>query len=387
MSAPVGPPSKLLGLLSDKNQNPILTIVDIILLHLGIADTYALHATCRSLRWLADYLTDSPRLLNINRQLAPFIKDPGKFRHVLGQCDGLLAGDFARNFFEFGCWQDRELVIYVERGPKFKRLTEYLEDGEGYTTNPAGSDKLVRDKDPDFAIAIKVTASSPIVDIINNAGTTADLNLISWNKAYSLLPLSTVVHHKFYPIKLFDNDLGRKLRLYADQGWTTRDMLWPDVTRKLIPGKECRQVGDSRSLIIKLCPTLHGEVTPDYAFEGNVFSMLWRSDAVDSRLEISAEPDTKSVALRYAYSIGVRGSARNSWKKFLDDKLKRWIYVEMAKTESELRPRGFYFLSPGNYNVPLSSNYKPPDTWDYADDQIIPWFHEWERVRDLTRPY
>ncbi|KAM0354832.1 hypothetical protein ACHAPU_000659 [Fusarium lateritium] len=379
MFASFGPPSELFELLSDKSKTPILTIVDIILLHLGIADIYALHATCRSLRWLASYLTDSPRLLDINRQLAPFIKDPVNFRYELGQCNGLIAGDFARNFFEFRCWQNTELVIFVERGPKWKRLTEYLQDAEEYTTRSRDSDKLMRSRNPFLFIVIKATVSLPIVDIINNAGTTADLNVISWNKAYSLLPLSTIVHHKFYPLKPFDNDFGQKLRLYADQGWTTRDMLWPEMTRQLIPRKECRRVGDSMSLVIKLSGAPDGESSPDCAFEANTFSVLWESHSAHSRLAISAEPVIKSPALRYTYTNGSKGNGRNSWKGFLDDRLKRWIYVEMAKMESELRPRGFYFMSPGNYNVTLPINYIPPANWDYADDQMILWFHEWQK--------
>ncbi|KAF4994657.1 hypothetical protein FGRMN_5654 [Fusarium graminum] len=377
MSAPVEPPSKLLGLLSDKTQNPILDIVDIILFHLGIADIYALHATCRSLRWLADYLIDSPRLLNINRKLAPFTKDPGKFRYVLGQCDGLIAGDFARNFFEFGCWQDRELVIYVERGPKCKRLTGYLEDAEGYTNSMAGADKLVRDKDPDFSITIKATASLPIVDIINSAGTTADLNLISWNKAYSLLPLSTIVHHKFYPLKSFDDNFGRKLRQYANQGWTTRDMLWPDMTRQLIPQRECHRIGDLGSLAIKLGGTPHGDLPPDSALEGNVFSVLWESNSAHSRLILSVEPTIKSLALRYTYTNGGRGRARE-FKQFLDERLRRWIYVEMTKMKSEQRPGDFYFVHSWSYKVTIPTGYTPPEDWDYADDQMGAWFHEWK---------
>lgn len=110
--------SKLIGLLSDKSQNPSLTIVDTILFHLRIADIYALHATCRSLRWLVDYMTDSPHLLNINKQLGPFVKDPMRFRSELGKYDGLIAGGFVRNFFEFGRWDVTTLALYVEQGLK-----------------------------------------------------------------------------------------------------------------------------------------------------------------------------------------------------------------------------------------------------------------------------
>ncbi|KAJ0148993.1 Aspartate aminotransferase, cytoplasmic [Fusarium oxysporum f. sp. albedinis] len=95
------PASKLIELLSDNSKRLSLTIVEIILLHLGIADIYSLHALSRSLRWLVDYITDSPCLLNITRQLQAFINDLIRFQRELGRHDRLIAGDFICNFFEF----------------------------------------------------------------------------------------------------------------------------------------------------------------------------------------------------------------------------------------------------------------------------------------------
>ncbi|KAM0228854.1 hypothetical protein ACHAP5_011834 [Fusarium lateritium] len=372
-------PSKLVELLSDRSKNPNLTIVDTILFHLGLADIYSLHATSRSLRWLVDYLTDSPRLLDVNKQLVSFVKDPARFRSELGKHDGLIAGDFVRNFFDFGRWEDTRLVIYAQKGPKSQGLTDYLTEFEGYKNGTKHPEVFRRDDVPDLCIVIKTATSSPIVEIINKAQTTADLNMISWNKAYSLLPLPTLVSHKFYPLKPFDNAFGKTLRQYTEQGWTTRDMLWPDMTRELIPQKECHRVGDSRSLIVKLGKTPDGDFTPDYVLEANVFSMLWESDSTHRSLAIGTESVIKSFTLRHTYSNGSKGIACASWKRFLDERLRRWIFVEMIKMDREQRPRGFYFLSPGNYNVTIPSDYKPPGDWDYADDQIIPWFREWER--------
>jgi hypothetical protein len=130
------PTSNLIQLLSSNSQHPSLNIVDTVLFHLCIADIYALHATCRSLRWLVSYMTESPSLLNINTQLGPFIKDPVRFRHQLGKHDGLLAGDFVQTFFDFGRWDVSTMLIYIERGPKSQALLNYLHDEEQY----AGSD-------------------------------------------------------------------------------------------------------------------------------------------------------------------------------------------------------------------------------------------------------
>lgn len=130
------PASRLINLLSDKSQIPNLTIVDTILFHLGIAGIYSLHASSRSLRWLVDYMTDSPCLLSITRQLQTFVSDPICFRVELGKHDGLIAGDFVRNFFEFGRWEVSSLLLYVEKGPKCEGFIKYLLEHEGYSTEP-----------------------------------------------------------------------------------------------------------------------------------------------------------------------------------------------------------------------------------------------------------
>lgn len=372
-------PSKLIELLSDKFQNTNLTILDTILLHLGIADIYALHATCRSLRWLVGYMTDSPGLLNINKQLGPFVKDPVRFRSELGRYDGLIVGDFVRNYFEFGRWEVTSLLIYMEQGLKSQGFIDYLQEHEWYRPDSQRLWILSRDSSPDFSIVIKATAGPPIITLINEANTTAGLNVISWNKAYSLLPIPTVGRHKFYPLKPFDDALGQTLRQRAKWGWTTRDMLWPDLTTEFISPKECRQVGGPGSLVIDLGDPPPGDYTPDHVLDGSVFSVVWHSSAAGRRLSVSMKSGVESPALRYAYANGAGGRASKAWEKFLRDRLDRWIYVEIAKMGQEQRPPGFYFMANAKYHVSIPSGYELPEGWDYADDQIIPWFQEWDR--------
>ncbi|KAI8716418.1 hypothetical protein NCS52_00935500 [Fusarium sp. LHS14.1] len=301
-----------------------------------------------------------------------------RFRSELGKCDGLIAGGFARNFFEFGRWDVTTLLLYVEQGPKSQGFADYLRDHEGYRTKPQQERFLERNNVPGFYIIIKVTTGPPIINLINDANTTADLNMISWNKAYSLLPIPTILRHKFYPMKSFDNIFGQILRQHAKRGMTTRDMLWPDQTTKFIAGKECRRVGGPSSLVINLGDVPIGDYTPDSVLDGSVFSVVWESNGGSRRLVVSMQPGVESAALRYAYANGERGPACKAWEKFLRDKLERWVYVEIAKMGQGQRPPGFYFMAPGNYRVSIPSGYEVPDTWDYADDQIVPWFQEWD---------
>ncbi|KAF5238851.1 hypothetical protein FANTH_10179 [Fusarium anthophilum] len=387
MASYARPASKLIELLSDKSQSPNLTIVDTILLHLGIADIYSLHASSRSLRWLVDYMTESPCLLNITRQLQPFVRDPLRFRQELGKHDGLIAGDSVRNFFEFNRWEVSSLLLYIKQGPKYQGFIKYLLDHEGYK---AYSEPTIfrRSNTPDIYIVIIATPDSPIVEIINKAVTTAGLNFVSWNKAYCLLPIPTVVFHKLYPLKPIDNALGKSLRQRAKWGWTTRDMLWPDLTTRLVSRKECRQIGGPSSLIIKLGNAPPGDYNPDYVLEGSVYSVVWKSlPDTCRRLSVTMKPAPVSYALRYAHANGEVGYGCKNWERFLCDRLDRWIYVEIAKMDRDQQPQGFYHMAPAKYRVRIPAGYQVPEMWDYADDQIIPWFQEWEESWTMSNDY
>ncbi|EEU43387.1 uncharacterized protein NECHADRAFT_27878, partial [Fusarium vanettenii 77-13-4] len=237
---------------------------------------------------------------------------------------------------------------------------------------------LERKNAPGLYIVIKATIGPPIINLINEASTTASLNMISWNKAYSLLPIPTIVRHKFYPLTPFNSALGQTLRRHAKLGWTTRDMLWPDQTKKFMTGNECRRIGGTRSLVINLRDVPPGDYTPDHVLDRSVFSVVWESSGDSRRVSASIQPGVEFTALRDVYANGRRGQGCKAWEKFLRGKLERWIFVEIAKMSQQQRPPGFYFMAPSNYRVSIPSGYQVPDTWDYADDQIIPWFQEWD---------
>ncbi|KAF4343747.1 hypothetical protein FBEOM_2334 [Fusarium beomiforme] len=382
----ITPVSKLVSLLSDKFQSLNLNIVDNILFHLGIADIYALHATSRSLRWLVGYMTDSPSLLNVNKQLRLFVKDPLRFRSELGRTDGLIAGDFVCNFFEYGTYKDfNHLHVYVDKGGKWLAFITYLLNVEGYRyqseLEPYCFERQIGTNV--CIITVKRTDGPPIIDIINTATTTLDLNIISWNKAYSLLPRLNIAHHKFYPLKTLNNEVGQVLHRRYKWGWTTRDLLWPDLTQEFLPANGCRQVGGKYTLAINLGGLPREYFTPDhdYVLEGAVYSLVHQMNSRGRPLSASIQPMKKSIGLKYVHTNGASGLHYKDWEEFFEDRLNRWVYVEIAKTHRlHNRPPSFVFLEPGNFRVNIPPNYEPPrDDWDYADDQVILWFREWER--------
>ncbi|KAF4444516.1 hypothetical protein F53441_11109 [Fusarium austroafricanum] len=309
--------------------------------------------------------------------LKRYVKDLLRFRNKLGESDGLIAEDFVCNFLEFGTWFDvPSLHVYVQDGPKRNALIDYLFRTEEYEIRVEQSSASVsgrpfileRPSFPDLCIIIKATSGPPIIEIINSAMTTLDLCFMSWSKDYSLLPLLTVVNHKFYPLKPLDNELGEVLNRLSQYSWTSRDMLWPDLTEKFKPRKECHQVGGSSSLVIKLRGEFPSHCTPDYILDGSVYAVVsdWDYD------------HTRRLSV---HTNGANGHTCKAWEKYLEQWLERWIYVELVKLGREDRPPGFYFTAPGDYRVSIPSAWKPTEgiAWDYADDQVTTWFKEWDK--------
>ncbi|RBR16532.1 uncharacterized protein FIESC28_06941 [Fusarium coffeatum] len=214
--------SKVIQLLS--NEGPTnLDITDNILCNLGIADIFALHATCRALRWLVAQMTESPYLLNVDRQLGHYIKDPSRFRCELGKCDGIIGEEFVRSFLEFNRHRHRHFMIEItiQEGHKSWQFIEYLLSLEELTVKNIDNDglsSLQSTYDPSCFIWVRKMAQPPIVELINGAFTTVDLNFMTWNKAYSLLPVATVQKHKFYLLKPFGSDTGGQLKKLARVG-------------------------------------------------------------------------------------------------------------------------------------------------------------------------
>ncbi|KAF0635135.1 hypothetical protein FPSE5266_06688 [Fusarium pseudograminearum] len=393
---------KLVELLSDQH-NPNLDIVDLILSNVGIAGIFALHATCRRLRWVVRHMTESPYLLHINKKLERYFDDPASFRYQLGKCNGLITGDFVRSFLTFSSPTSSTLDIVAKGGPNIDALMRYLQRDEGYIRDWQGDTPLDDDDDDDddddidddytlsygfiilrrrepFDMSVRIKLGSPIFEIINNADTSADLMFISWNKVYCLFPLPTIKRHKFFALRPFDRSVGDTLREYAAAGWTTRDLVRPHEAPELIPREALQQIGGQRSLIIDLTGSPIGKFTPDYVLESGVFSINWTPGNFDGHpiLSVGVHQSFTRVALRYIHTTGLSGIAQQSWNEFLQTKLRLWVYIEDLKTYPVDTPTCNHLIV--WYKCHMCVRARMPSTWDYADDQISTWFQEWRRM-------
>lgn len=248
-------------------------------------------------------------------------------------------------------------------------------------------------------LRITRTSGSPIHAILTASYTTACVNFLTWNKAYSIFPLQTFINHQFYPLRSLDDDFGSKLNELASQGWTTRDIVWPDFegakTHRLAG---LRRIGDSSSLVIPLdTDSVHAPETPDFVIEyaqfevsGNDlqlgirrtglapnqfgFSAIQNGSPNESFLKIRAQ-EMISPAVRHAYT-----TAATQWRDYVQARLKRWAWLELFKLEPQNRP----FQSPSAFplisSISIPQEFEMPQSWDYADDQILEWYEEWEQT-------
>ncbi|KAF5234945.1 hypothetical protein FAUST_7376 [Fusarium austroamericanum] len=404
---------KLVELLSDQH-SPNLDIVDLILSNLGIAGIFALHATCRRLRWVVRHMTESPYLLNINKKLERYFDDPASFRYQLGKCNGVIRGDFVRSFMAFSSPTSSTLDVVAQGGSNIGALMRYLHRDEGYirdwqrdtplddedneNDNNDNNDDDSSDEDDEdnddytlsygfiilrrrkpFDVSVRIKLSSPIFEIINNADTSADLMFVSWNKVYCLFPLPTIKRHKFFFVRPADGIRGDTPREYKAAGWTTRDFVWPDEAPELIPREALQQIGGQRSLIIDLTDPPIGEFTPDYVLESGVFSINWAVANFDGHyiLSVGVHQSFTRVALRYINTTGLTGISQQSWHEFLQSRVRLWVYMELRKMDPIDMPACNHLNV--WYKCPMCVRVRMPSTWDYADDHVSTWFQEWRR--------
>lgn len=236
-----------------------------------------------------------------------------------------------------------------------------------------------------MTIRLTVTEGPPVETILRYSYATTSANFITWNKAYSVFPEQTLIHHKSYALRPWTDEFGALLREQVSQGWTNRDIVWPglntDSRHRVENGH--RRVGDQRSLVISLDTNcVQRTPTPDSAIEFAQFEIFTEPQksfgqehpARQIRVEVLASP-----ALRHGSTF-----ASSSWFKFVSERLQRWIFLELLKLKPEERPEQFANGVPHHSDISLPSDFQPPKSWDYADDQIPVLYREWEQAREET---
>ena len=382
-------------------------IFDKIFSYLNMADFLVFRKVCKQY-YKVEHLQ---RRFNINILLRPFVSYPQMFRSELGKHDTLISGGFALNFFGLGWSNVSVLDLFVEAGRQKDGLVNYIKDREGYDKEDNLEITTVRgffcwttkricsllnflqgvarfifssSKRPGKTIRLTATHGPPVETIIRYSYATTSVNFITWNKAYSIFPMQTLIHRKCHPLRLWNDEFGSLLREQVSQGWTNRDVIWPELTtdaRHRISNGH-RRVGDQSSLTISLDTNdVQKASTPDSAIEFAQFEIFTELESPfaqvrserrgPSRIRVQ---ELKSPALRHGYTF-----ASSSWRKFVIERLQRWVWLELLKLKAGERPEQFENGIPNHSDISLPSDFQS-ETWDYADDQIPAWYKEWEQT-------
>jgi hypothetical protein len=140
----------------------------------------------------------------LNQHLKLLFNDPIAFRLTQAACNGLISGPFARRFFArtLGSLCDAgDMIVVIENNPE--AILDFLQ-ADDYTREDGGSGSerynhhkvtgtahnVVKVFTWDQERSPEKRSTGPFY-LLEFAESTADLNFISWNKAYSMYPVET----------------------------------------------------------------------------------------------------------------------------------------------------------------------------------------------------
>ncbi|KAI0083370.1 hypothetical protein BDY19DRAFT_910654 [Irpex rosettiformis] len=243
----------------------------------------AAHAAMR------DYFS---RAFDINNHLSRFFDDPLAFRSLQAQTNTLISGSFALQFFDRSVYQGSDLNLYVP-SLHHKEIGRWLV-AHGYEYVP-GHDEDVDDdnEDPDseedsdenrlhyldwvrerliqgfskefsfqkrpssktdetFHVRLTVVTSCPM-EVILGFHSTAVLNVISWDRAYSLYPRATFEHRKSLLLLEGYTHLTDIIEKYSNRNFEfVRTLDHPSLTSDPALASTPRWIGDGYSWILDL---------------------------------------------------------------------------------------------------------------------------------------
>ncbi|KAL8784342.1 MAG: hypothetical protein Q9195_009087 [Heterodermia aff. obscurata] len=378
---------------------------------LPIADLIRLTRTCKQFSSL--YQRALPAHWNIDKRLKRFVNDPQSFRSEMADRDALISGSFALQFFERVTWNESDLDIFLEGQNEVSGFEQYLCEREGYRfdhLSERGSEvysnmsklfevrTLVRTRDDSTKAQIQIihTVDTPLLTILKSFYTTVVVNIISWNKAYSVFPQPSFLYHKTFLLRRMTDYFGNLLSKYGKRGWMVQGTLWPEeeASNKSMVGP--RRIGDKWTWIIPLDQSgISSPDKPDSVLDFSTFE-LFKSEFVSPNPGYYTMEAIlfKSLVLEYDYVSSVNFDKPGAfWTQFAAPRLERLSMIELCKIPSASRPTRIQDAIDQVWNRADETDPDDPvrlynlnfDIGDIElpsyDHEIPGWYAEWERLR------
>ncbi|RXG41090.1 hypothetical protein VDGE_30362 [Verticillium dahliae] len=165
-------------------------------------------------------MATNPKLADLLKRNAPVLDSLYSFL-TIADVQRLHRVSICRRASDFPpAIEDRFLDVHVEHGAPFDSFADYLENTEHYVLQSIETKYSIYGRGSATATTIRLRAynGAPGQAILNSSFTTADVNVISWNKIYSVFPSMTIDDHEFYPLKPLDDSFGiRRPDRFEDQ--------------------------------------------------------------------------------------------------------------------------------------------------------------------------
>jgi hypothetical protein len=401
---------------------PVQTMI---LPYLDVASVTALTRTCKGFDQLQPILKATA--YNINHQLRTWFKHPDEFRSFLGQCRGLIFSTFARRFMSRLNLKDSSLDIVLEgSADDCYQMRQFLL-GQGYASKPPRDDEYPGEMfwQEEMEVNVWYSERAAIAWLFKDAVVTAELNVISWNAAYSLFPCSTFIKKDSFMLRSFDEGDRTLLAQLTREGlksktasWFQQRIAWPDLvgnrdynhlnyhdtmTRR-------RRIGDKYTWKLNLDVT--GVVTPDMptkVLESTTFRLYptWRgaNALCISRYRLDFDENIRHPVLQYQYvtlaedsgvgdghlprvdDIG-RRDRRSHYSRRCDELIEyldETTMLELAKIPANLRPPQYSQLRhKTNKANDTRGKFTLPDSWTFYDDDVIAFLdRRWNEQQEI----
>jgi len=368
----------------------------------------------------------------LNQRLRTWFKDPQAFRSVQAACDALIFGSCARSFFtrtigEEGDYRDLSIAInhtYLEEMRTFLETDGYVTD-----RNPDAERKrlgiaqlcmyahviyqktLGTHLDTIYLrVVIYFAVGRPNTHTILNAAlTTADLNFISWNKAYSMLPIHTFVNKHAYLLHAYCEVYEPTLKTLHEEGFRVKGLHWNQRMEGLLGTDDSitrhRRVGDQWTWVVDLnTDGVTPSATPDSVGEMQTFRIRVEEKgkhvtALMNRYEVHSNTYLNSPLLQHRYSFwGMRrdGSATKPTTHYackieeLKMRLIEATYLEIRHSKLDEDNKAENLYNTGNTRTFHSTRDDPEfdmsklPSFRYYDDEVVAFLRQaWDEQLKL----
>jgi hypothetical protein len=414
--------------LRDLLSSRLAPIQDTLMSVLEVADIIALRQTCKA---VFTEITDKLEMqdYNINLTLKRWFTDPIAFRSTQAACNALILGRLPFHFMSrrksqhdvlhIACGEQTETMEgFLEADGYVKCLDSDAEEDEEtslefkqYRSNENGACEYIMSlyekvtNNGETSAILVYNDPTPVSTLIfNTARTTADLHVISWNKAYSLYPQCTMLTKEAFLLNMIDEqiceELSEDFNSLSEDGIVAKGVHWSamhdptNVPEELTP--RLRRIGDKFTWIINLntegiSPT---SCVPDNVLQSSTFRMAlpFRSSSFEMPVSyytmMVRSLTAPTIKYSYTYATTDEKDQYNREHNFMEySNSISWLnlrvheatMVEITKMKTQDRPAIYaqiFALGVDVSSVDWNAvDIQKPATWKHYDDELLKQLH------------